>query len=210
MGKLSVTDFFKKRIYKRVGYHMKIKLRKILMRIHFGALTMAIMNTLFKNFTTYSLEGDIELSIELLTAISGLTLFFFYLKPFKKINFYFSIYAVITLLSIVTLIFKILFLGFILMIILYPIFPDEKEYEKDGIIISVPFGGFMSRCCPYEIKERKLLIFEKSYGIIESEGGPIDFETISIESTKDQIELIYSTDFDKEMIKKKIINKNGR
>lgn len=164
------------------------------------------MNSLFKNFTTYSLEGKIEFGIEIFTAISGLALFFFYLKQFKKIKFYFSIYALVSLFTIVALIFKNSFLGLLLMIIFYPIFPDEKVYEKDGIIISVPFVGFMSRCCHYEIKERKLIIFEKSYGVIELE-VPIDFETISVKSTEDQIELIYSTDIDKKEVNKKLIKK---
>ena len=176
---------------------MKTRLRKILIRIHIVALTIVILNSLFKNFTTYSLEGSIEFGIWLLLAITGLTLFFFYLKPFKRINFYFSFYALITTLSIIALVFRSFFLGFILLIILYPAIPDQKKYEKDGIIITVPFQGFMSRCCLYEIKERQLLIFEKDYGRWELDGeGPIDFETVKINSNDSEIEIIYSTDFD--------------
>lgn len=187
---------------------METRLRKILIRIHFVALTIAILNSLFKNYTIYSLEGNIEFGIEILTAISGLTLFFFYLKPFKKINFYFSIYATIAFFLIIGLIFRGILFGLILFVLLFPIIPDDKEFEENGIIISTPFQGFMARCCSYEIKERQLLIFEKNYGIWELGGeGSIDFETMKINSNDREIEITYSTDFDKGVIKKKKIKK---
>lgn len=183
---------------------MRTRLRKILIRIHFIVLTIAIMNSVFKNFTTYCLEGNIEFGIETLTAISGLTLFFLYLKPFKKINFYFSIYATIAFFLVIGLIFRGLFLGLVLSVLLFPLIPADKEFEENGIIISTPFKGFMARCCSYQIKERQLLIFEKDYGLLELEGeGPIDFKTVKINSNDTEIEIIYSTDFDKGVIKKK-------
>jgi hypothetical protein len=166
------------------------------------------MNSLFKNLTTYSLEGNIEFGIEILTAISGLTLFFFYLKPFKRINFYFSIYATVGFFLVVGLIFRGLFWGIVLSVLLFPIIPDDKEFEENGIIISTPFQGFMSSCCSYQIKERQLLIFAKDYGIWELEGeGPIDFETVKVNSKDNEIEITYSTDFDKGIEKKKILKR---
>lgn len=189
---------------------MKTRLRKILKRIHFVALTIAILNSLFENFTFYSLEGNIEFGIEILTVISGLTLFFFYLKPFKTINYYFSIYATVAFFLIIGLIFRGIFGGLVLSILLYPIIPDDKEFEENGIIISTPFQGFMARCCSFEIKERQLLIFEKNYGIWELEGeGQIDLETVKINSNDSEIEITYSTDFEKGVIKKKKIKKYG-
>jgi len=164
------------------------------------------MNSQFENFTTYSLEGNIEFGIKILTALSGLTLFFFYLKLFKRINFYFSIYAAVAFFLLIGLIFRGLFWGFVLSVLLFPIIPDDKEFEENGIIILTTFQGFMSRCCSYQIKERQLLIFEKDYGIWELEGeGSIDFETVKINSNENEIEITYSTTFDKGMIKKKII-----
>lgn len=166
------------------------------------------MNSLFKNFTTYSLEGNIEFGLEILTVISGLTLFFFYLKPFKKVNFYFSIYATVAFFLIIGLIFRGIFWGLVLSVLLFPIIPDDKEFEENGIIISTPFQGLMSSCCSYDIKERQLLIFEKNYGIWELEGeGPIDFEKVKINSSEKEIEITYSTDFDEGIIKKKIIKR---
>lgn len=181
-----------------------------MIRFHFIALTIAIMNFLFKNFTTYSLEGNIEFGIEILTAISGLTLFFFYLKPFKKINFYFSIYATVAFFLIVGLIFRGFFLGLVLSVLLFPLIPDDKEFEENGVIISTPFQGFMAACCSYQVKERQLIIFEKDYGKWDLEGeGPIDFKTVKINSSDDEIEITYSTNFDEGVIKKKKIKKYG-
>lgn len=189
---------------------MKTRLRKILIRTHLVALTIAISNFLFKNFTYYSLEGNIEFGIEILTVISGLTLFFFYLKPFKKINFYFSIYATVGVLLIVGLIFRGIFWAIVLSVILFPLIPDDKKFEEKGIIISTPFQGFMARCCSYKIRELQLLTFEKDYGKWNLEGeGPIDFETVKINSDDNEIEITYSTDFDEGVIKKKKVKKYG-
>ena len=186
-----------------ISYNMKTKLRKILIRIHFATLTVVILNALINSLTTYSLEGNIEFGIKILTVISGLILFFFYLKPFRKINFYFSIYTTIAGLLIIGLIFRGIFWVLVLSVVLFPLVPDHKEFEKNGIIISTPFQGFMAPCCSYQIKERQLLIFEKDYGRWELGGeGPIDFETVKINSNDNEIEITYSTDFDGEVIKK--------
>ncbi|MBO3697719.1 hypothetical protein [Roseivirga sp. E12] len=185
---------------------MKTRPLKILIRIHLVTLTIGILNILVKKLSVYSLQGSIEFGIETLTAISGLALFFFYLKPFKRINIYFSIYATAALLLIIGLIFRGIFGALIISLILFPIVPNEKEFENDEIIISTPFQGFIAPCCSYQIKERQFLIFEKDYGEFESE-GPIDFETVKINSSDHAIEMTYSTDFDKETVKKKIIKR---
>jgi hypothetical protein len=187
---------------------MKTRLRKILTSIHLTTLTVAILNALIKSLTAYSLEGNIEFGVKILTVISGLILFFFYLKPFKKVNFYFSIYATIAGLLIIGLIFRGIFWALVLSVFLFPLIPDDKEFEENGIIISTPFQGFMTPCCSYQIKERQLLLFEKDYGRWEIDGeGPIDFETVKINSNDSEIKITYSTDFDYGVIKKKKIKK---
>jgi len=188
--------------------HMKTRLPKILIRIHFVALTIAILNSLFKNFMAFSPASEIEFGIKILIVISGLILFFFYLKPFKKINTYFSIYAIAGIFLIIGLIFRGIFGALIISIILFPIIPNVKEFENNGVIISTPFQGFMAPCCSYQIKERQLLIFERDYGIFELEGeGPIDFETMNINQSESEILLTYSTDFDKGIVKSKIVKR---
>ncbi len=176
---------------------------KILVKIHFIVLTIVLLNALFKNFTNYALEGNTEFVFEILTAISGLILFFFYIKPFGKINFYFSIYAAATFLLIIALIFRGLIGALVISLVLYPIIPDEKEYEQNGIIVSTPFQGVIASCCSYQIKERKLMIFEKDHGIIET-NGTINFETLKIISDQTKIELIYTLESDSKTYTKKI------
>jgi hypothetical protein len=174
---------------------MKLKLKKTLIITHLIALTLSVLNVICKNVISFCLNDKIELTLELYTAISGFMLFFFFLKPFKSINLYFSIFALMATFGIIMLVFRSYFFSFLLIVIAYPIFPDQVKYEKDDIVITVPFQGFMNRCCYYEIKEKKL-IFIKSYGIIESYNGPIDFETMKINSNKNEIQLIYKTNFD--------------
>ncbi|WP_062622181.1 hypothetical protein [Flammeovirga sp. SJP92] len=171
-------------------------------------LSVAILNALINLLTAYSLEGNIEFGVKILAVVSGLILFFFYLKPFKKISFYFSIYPTIGVLLILGLIFRGIFWALVISVILFPLIPEDKEFEKSGIIISTPFQGFMAPCCSYQIKERQLLIFEKDYGEWELKGeGPIDFEKVKINSNEKEIEIIYSTDFDEGIMKKKIIKR---
>ena len=185
-----------------------MRLRKILIRIHLTVLTAAILNALINSLTTYSLEGNIEFGVKILAVISGLVLFFYYLKPFKKVSFYFSIYPIIGVLLILGLIFRGIFWALVLSVVLFPLIPDDKVFEENEIIISTPFQGFMARCCSYKIKERQLLIFERDYEKWELEGdGPIDFETVKINSSEKEIEITYSTDFDEGIMKKKIIKR---
>lgn len=183
---------------------MEARLWKILTQIHFSTLTVAILNALINSLTAYSLEENIESGVKVLSVISGLILFFYYLKPFKKINFYFLIYPTIGVLLILGLTFRGIFWALVLSVVLFPFVPDHKEFEENGIIISKPFQGFMSRCCSYQIKERQLVIFEKDYGkwVLEGE-GPIDFETVNINSSAKEIEITYSTDFGGGVVKKK-------
>ena len=187
---------------------MRTRLREILIRIHLIILAIVILNALIKSLTAYSLEENIEFGVKILAVISGLILFFFYLKPFKKIDFYFSIYTAIAVILIIGLIFRGIFWALVLSVVLYPLVPDDKEFEENGIIISTPFQGFMASCCSYQIKERQLLMFEKDYGKWNLEGeGPVDFKAVKVNSYDDEIEIIYSTDFDRGEIKRKKIEK---
>lgn len=183
----------------------KDKLRKLLMKIHFSALALAILNYFIKEISYYSFEGNIEFGIIILTLISGLVLFFFYSK---KINLYFSIYALISIFFVAGILLRG-FLGIVILsILLYPVDMDDKHYEKNGLIISTPFDGFLGSCCKYELKERKFLVFEKKYGTFETNGS-INFETLKIIHGEREVQLNYTTDTEKDLIKAKKIQRNG-
>jgi hypothetical protein len=187
---------------------MKKKLPKILIKLHSIALAVAILNSLFNYFTAFSLASEIEFGIKIGIASSGLILFFLYLRQFKKMNTYFSVYAIAGILFTIGLIFRGIFGALIITLMLFPIMPNEKEFENNGIIISIPFQGFIASCCSYQLKERQLILFERDYGTFELEGeGPINFETMRINQSETEIVLTYSTDFDKGIVKTKIIKR---
>ncbi|MDX1907906.1 MAG: hypothetical protein SF053_12805 [Bacteroidia bacterium] len=187
---------------------MKTRLRNILITIHIAAWAIVIVNTLVQHLYLISLAGNIEVGIEVVALISGLALFFLYLKPFEKINVYFSMYAVSAFLLVGAYLFRSLLLGYMVSVLLFPFIPDEKKFEENGVIISVPFQGVMSRCCSYKVTERYLLIFEKNDGIWElEEQGPIDFGKVQMISREDEIEIIYSTGVGEAMMRKKKIKK---
>lgn len=179
-------------------------MKKIIRWIHFILLTIAILNTLFKSISSYSFTYNLEYSIEILVIISGLVLFFYYLTPFDKISYYFTIYAIIGFITLLGVIFRGMFWGIIMIVVLYPIIPDEIKYERDNIIIYSPFGGLMSMCCSYQVKEKKCYFFEKSYDIFELNGA-VDFESMKISSTDSTIELTYFIQYEEGVRKTEIL-----
>lgn len=170
------------------------KRRKGIFIGHFVVLIIVVSNDVSQNITNFGFTSCLELFLKILTACSGLILFFLYLKPFKKVNIYFSIYAVSTLLLVIGFIFRGIFWALVMSVILHPIYPDQLAFRKDNLIVYNNYQGFMSRCCSYKVKEQKLLIFEKDYGFFETD-GVIDFKTFLIEASKNEIKVSYSTNF---------------
>lgn len=158
---------------------MKSKLKQLTFNIHIGFLSLTILSVLLKSFTVYNLEQNIQLSIYLVTGVTGLLMFFYYIKPFKRTGLYFAIYPVFSILALLAFLLRSFFLAFILSIFLSPFMIDQLEVEKDGILIVTPYQGFMTTCCKYEVKERKFFLFEKSLGLFRTR-GPLDIETLNI------------------------------
>lgn len=161
---------------------LKRKLQKIALRIHISALILILLNGLMDLASGYSLEATISYYLKLIIPATGLVLSFYYLKPNKVKHFYFLIYPFLGLLLLLGLIFRGTVWAIILSIILFPFMPEDKEFEGNGLIISEHFQGFMAPCCSYEVKERKLLVLEHTYGIWNVDGdGPIDFKSLKVE-----------------------------
>ncbi|PHR46528.1 MAG: hypothetical protein COA32_10310 [Fluviicola sp.] len=181
---------------------MNNRLKKFFIRFHFVTLVIAIVDIIVKNLTAYSLEGNIAFWITISALLSGVVLFFCFSmkRPFNNLSFYFSLYALLATIVIIGFVFRSIIWFIILSILISPIYPDEKKYEQNGVIISEPFQGFLSRCCTFQLKKRELLIFEKDYGIFEEE-GTINFETMKIKETEDQIELSYTTHSKEDKVK---------
>ena len=110
--------------------NMRKKLQKALIKFHFAVLVIVLLNILFEALTKYSLDDHLELAMAVVVALSGGMLFFFCLRPFKKIAFYFSMYVLLMILAVLAWIFRSFFFGVILVILLYPIFPGEKSTNR--------------------------------------------------------------------------------
>ncbi|MFI2742731.1 hypothetical protein ACG2LH_08330 [Zhouia sp. PK063] len=142
----------------------------------------------------------LEMIFESIVIISGLGLFFVFLKPFKKINWYFSVYAIWTVLIPTGFLIGGIFWGVTLSILLHPFWPDRLESKQGEISVYKDAKGFMSPCCQYKVTEQKLWILEKNIGEFYTE-GQIDPDSIRIKNSTNLVEVKYSTDLIKEIEK---------
>jgi hypothetical protein len=151
-------------------------------------LGIAILNFILKNKIEISLNYKLTYLITLLVYTSGIILFIWNFKPFKKIGFYFSFYAITPILTLVFWLFGGIFLGIVASIVLYPIQPNNIEIEKDNFIIYQKTEGFLGMCCEYEITEKQFLILEKSIKEIDL-SNEIEFNERSLYTKNGKTEL---------------------
>ncbi len=166
----------------------KTQIRHIITKIHFCLLGIAILNFILKNKIEISLNYKLTYLITLLVYTSGIILFIWNFKPFKKIGFYFSFYAITPILTLVFWLFGGIFLGIVASIVLYPIQPNNIEIEKDNFIIYQKTEGFLGMCCEYEITEKQFLILEKSIKEIDL-SNEIEFNERSLYTKNGKTEL---------------------
>ena len=157
----------------------KTQIRDIITRIHFCLLGFVLLNFTLKNTIEISLNYRFAYLITILIYSSGIILFFWNFKPFKKKAIYFSIYIVTPILTLSFWIFGGIFFGLLASIVLYPVQPNKLAIEKGNISIYENTQGFLGRCCPYMITEKQYLIFEKKikeinlYDRIDSDNSSI-------------------------------------
>jgi len=70
---------------------------------------------------------------------------------------------------------------------LFPIAPNELNFEKDNLKVYTKFQGFLSGCCTYEITEQKLFFFQKH--IVELRHEDVDFENFDLNLNADTINI---------------------
>jgi len=137
------------------------------------------LNFALKSTIEISLNYRLAYFITLLIYASGIILFFWNFKPFKKKVIYFSIYIVTPIFSLLFWIFGGIFFGLLASIVLYPVQPNKLAIEKDNISIYENTQGFLGHCCPYMITEKQYFIFEKKikeinlYDQIDSDNSSI-------------------------------------
>lgn len=143
--------------------------RKQLRILHFSVLGLCLANWTMEVFTIYGLQPISEAITELMVILSGLVLMFYRKRPFSQLKSYYSIYPLWLLLIGIGALFKESIGALLLYLLLFPIWPDHLEVQKDQLQIYNNARGFLSRCCPYRITETKALFFEKEIGQFELE-----------------------------------------
>jgi len=165
------------------------RFRKPLIQLHFVGLGLAIINAGVTAIWSFSLATPIELGLELFVAISGLVLCFAHLRPIRPPFYYFMFYGIAAALSLISLIFKGVFVFFLFMI-LFPLLPNEVEFQQDGIVIETPVQGVMARCCEYVVKEEQMGIFVQELGTFETE-GQLNMESVKVRRVDGKVQLNY-------------------
>jgi small-conductance mechanosensitive channel len=166
----------------------KTEIRDIITKIHFYLLGFALLNFALKNTIELSLNYRLAYFITLLVYASGIILFFWNFKPFKKIGLYFGIYVITPILTLLFWLFGGIFFALLASIFLYPIYPIELKTENEKIAIYQKYQGFMGMCCPYELTEKKYWFMEKKLMEINLYED-IDFEKASLNSKDGKSEL---------------------
>jgi len=139
----------------------KAKIRTLITKFHFYLLGIALLNFVLKSGIELSLNYKLSFLITLLIYISGIILFLWNFRPFKKIAIYFSVYFITPIFAILFWIFGGIFFGLIVSIVLYPIQPNKLKIEDKNILIYEKAQGFLGPCCPYIITEKQYIVLEK-------------------------------------------------
>lgn len=145
-------------------------------KFHFYLLIFLIIHSLISQLIGYGFGQSIVFGLKIILYISGFVFFFLSLKPFKKMTIYFSYYFITPLIALLGYVFGGVFLvGILGSILLFPVYPKEKAFEKEDVIVYHKFQGFLGACCTYEIYQKKFGIFEKHLEDIKGE-GEINFD----------------------------------
>jgi len=140
------------------------KFKKILLRIHITTLIILLINFLVNIIFEISLIANLRLVLKILFYVSACILFFYYVKPFKKIALYFSIYIFSPLLIFISWIIDGVFGAILGSVFLFFFVPNDTRFENDQIQINTKFQGFLGACCKYEVIEKKYILFERKMG----------------------------------------------
>ncbi|MEM1135817.1 MAG: hypothetical protein AAGI07_08245, partial [Bacteroidota bacterium] len=176
-------------------------MKNSILKIHLTLVVLMLFSFAAKMIFGIGIESRLDTIVKILIVLSGLGLFLMNLKPFKKINLYFSIYPLYVSILIVAFIFQGILGGIIVSIMLSPMHLNKMEHREDKIIIYDNAKGFMSMCCSYKVTENKFFIFEKDLGEFKND-GVIDFKNSKMNRQTNSIELTFSYRYYDEDLKK--------
>lgn len=176
-------------LYLTVGHNMKkAQIKDTITKIHFYLLGFVLLNFTLKNTIEISLNYRFAYLITILIYASGIILFFWNFKSFKKRVIYFSIYFITPILTLLFWLFGEIFFGLLASIALYPIYPSDIKIQNEKIVVYTKYQGFMGACCPYEVTEKKYWLLEKKIMDINLFEA-IDFSKASLKSKDGKSEL---------------------
>ena len=162
--------------------------RNIITKIHFYLLGFILLNFVLKDTLEISLNYRLAYCVVLLTYASGIVLFIWNFKPFKKIGFYYSLYLITPILTLIFWLFHGIFFAVLTSIFLYTIYPNPIKVENEKIIIYQKYQGLMGACCTYELTEKKYWLLEKKIKEINL-NEIIDFNKTFLKSKNGNFEL---------------------
>lgn len=165
-----------------------MKFKTIFLKIHLISLTILLINFLINSFFDINLASTLSLCVKIIFYISGAILFFYYLKPFKKIVLYFSIYVFSPIIIFFSWLTDGLIGALLSSFLIFFFNPNDVRFENDEIQIKTKFEGLIGMCCKYEVIEKKFFLFEKIMGEFEF-GTSLYFSNNDIEIQKDTLKM---------------------
>ncbi|MEN2402132.1 hypothetical protein GKZ90_0020250 [Flavobacterium sp. MC2016-06] len=143
------------------------KLKSTILKIHFGILFLVLLNFIIRINTRISLNSNLIFYLKILLYVTALILFFVYIKPFKKLSIYFSLYIISPFLIFISWLIDGIFGALLSSFFIFFFAPNDIRFENNKIIVTKPYQGFLGRCCHYEIIEKRAFLFEKKIGDID-------------------------------------------
>jgi hypothetical protein len=150
-----------------------------LTRFHLYLLAFLVFHFFVAKIIGFGFNQTIIFLLKVILCLSGLVLFFYHLKPFRKLTLYFSYYFITPIVVLLGYLFGGVFLvGILMSVLLFPIMPRPIVFEKEDIVIHKKYQGFMGACCIYEVYQKKHFLFEKYRSEVYSDGA--DYESFQI------------------------------
>ncbi len=164
------------------------KFKKILLRIHITTLIILLINFIISVVFEISLIANLRLILKVLFYFSACILFFYYVKPFKKIALYFSIYIFSPVFILISWLIDGVFSAVVGSFFLFFFVPNDIRFENDQIQINKKFEGLLDACCKYEVIEKKCFLFEKNRAEFQFEDN-LYFRKEDIQIQKDTLKM---------------------
>ena len=155
-------------------------------RLHFALLILILFNLTLNKASGVGINNNILIATKVILYLSGIFLFFGYVKPFKVIAIYFSFFLITPIVIAIFYFMHGIFFALLSSVFIAPIMPLEAEYSESNVKVYSKFNGFLGRCCSYYVTQNKLFVFEEHVGDIARE-GPMDFKKSKFTLDSDSI-----------------------